>query len=408
MTSSDCKGLAERIARTNSRDANTRSELCQNIRALRSRLQREPQPDLLEHLDTALQLMGLLDHAGSADPERIVQCVAGLVGAVEADVGRRQGAAGARTAGGDLDQPAEDSLRALQDIVLGEIMTQLDIVSAAQIEEALQVRRDRKLRIGEALVEIGAATQEQVQEALRIQGRIRSSMGGPADVLGAIAPCHPLWKHPFLERARQGRVSVQEVRVLATQMYRFCREFNRILAATLVLCPDERARVVIAANLFDELGGGDADKTHPELFRRFTRALGITDQELEATPVEPETVHLIDTYLGLAQKYGYLASLGGICYASENIVSTLYRVLLSGIQSGVSVSEKDLVFFHVHLEMDCDHADALIDVVNAGVKSVAEAKKVVMAIRDALAARMRFFDGIERCARVPAGPVAAS
>ena len=39
---------------------------------------------------------------------------------------------------------------------------------------------------------------------------------------------------------------------------------------------------------------------------------------------------------------------------------------------------------------------ALIKLVNRGVRTKPEAKKVVMAVKEALSARIRFFDGVER------------
>ena len=182
-------------------------------------------------------------------------------------------------------------------------------------------------------------------------------------------------------------------------MYQFTCAFSRILAATFLHCPDEYARVVIADNLFDEMGKGKVQRTHPELFRRFTRALNISDEELAEMRVEPETQSLIDTYVALPSRYGYQASLGAICYASENIVAALYTQILSGIQEVVSVPDEALDFFKAHVELDTEHANALIDLVNRGVKTLDQANYVVLAIKEALAARMRFFDGVERCAR---------
>ena len=56
-----------------------------------------------------------------------------------------------------------------------------------------------------------------------------------------------------------------------------------------------------------------------------------------------------------------------------------------------------LSFFTAHVELDDEHANALINLVNRGVHTQKEAKRVMLAIKEALAARMRFFDGIERC-----------
>ncbi len=218
------------------------------------------------------------------------------------------------------------------------------------------------------------------------------------ELFSEVALKHPLWNHEFLIRCREGNLREEEVRVLAGQMYKFCREFNRILASAFLHCPDEDARMVIAGSLFDEMGRGDPSQTHPELFRRFTRAIGITDEELEAMPDTFETQEMIDTYMRLPEEHGYLAGLGAISYGSEGIVSTLYAHLIGCTPQGASLSKDSLAFFELYSKLDCDHARALGEVVARKIAGTTSTAQVMLAITDALDARQRFYDGIQRSA----------
>ncbi|MEH1921728.1 hypothetical protein [Nostoc sp.] len=76
---------------------------------------------------------------------------------------------------------------------------------------------------------------------------------------------HPLWNHEFLTRCRAGNLFLPDIQVLAVQMYKFSKEFNRILASILSCCQDESSQLVILENLFDEMGQGDITQSHPEL-----------------------------------------------------------------------------------------------------------------------------------------------
>jgi pyrroloquinoline-quinone synthase len=210
-----------------------------------------------------------------------------------------------------------------------------------------------------------------------------------------VARRHPLWIHPFLGRCREGRLELWDVRALAVQMYRFTQAFTGILASALVRCPDEEVRLVVAENLWEEMGEGDAERCHAALFRRFTRAIGISDAELHAAPILPGTQRLIDTYVGLADRYGYIGALGAVCYASEGIVSSLYRAILTGIEGAVPVPREALAFFDVHLVVDTGHADKLERVVNPRVKTAEQAHRVRAAIREAMDARVAFFDDVD-------------
>lgn len=210
-----------------------------------------------------------------------------------------------------------------------------------------------------------------------------------------ISKIHPIWEHSFLHKCRYQELTLAEVKLLAVQMYKFCKEFNRILASILSCCEDENAQLVILKNLYDEMGQGKAEKSHPELFRQFTRALGIDDETLASLPTTPETDNLIKTYINIAPEYGYLAALGAICYSSEGIVNTLYTQLYKGIIGSASFTKESLIFFEVHIDLDTDHAKKLAEFIEPKITSHQQEIKVRQAILKTMDARVRFFDGIE-------------
>jgi pyrroloquinoline-quinone synthase len=210
-----------------------------------------------------------------------------------------------------------------------------------------------------------------------------------------VAQVHPLWVHPFLQRCRSRELTLSEVKVLAVQMYKFSKQFNRILASIVSCCLDEQAQWVILDNLFDEMGRGDVSQAHPELFRHFTRAIGISDIELEAHETYSETQVLIDTYLGLASEYGYLSALGAVCYASEGIVRSLYTQLYVGIQGAAPLTKGDLIFFDVHMDVDDGHAAKLAALIDPRIEDASQAVDIHRAILVAMDARVQFFDGIQ-------------
>jgi pyrroloquinoline-quinone synthase len=207
---------------------------------------------------------------------------------------------------------------------------------------------------------------------------------------------HPLWNHEFLLKCRRRQLTLSEVRCLAVGMYQFSREFNRILAGIMSCCPDPGAQLVILENLYDEMGEGDPNRSHPALFRRFTRELGIDDEILEALPTTLGTQALIETYLNLPHQYGYLAALGAVCFASEGIVNSLYRQLRKGIAGAAPFSQDSLIFFDLHIDLDGDHAAKLEAIVVPRIQTTEEAKRVQRAICTAMNARVRFFDGLDR------------
>ncbi|HVV87593.1 MAG TPA: iron-containing redox enzyme family protein [Kofleriaceae bacterium] len=218
--------------------------------------------------------------------------------------------------------------------------------------------------------------------------------------LETIVEEHPLWSHPLLKRCRAGDLGLRELRVLACQMYRFSKAFTRFLAAALAACDDEAARIVIAQNLWEELGDGDVSRTHAELFRRFTRSLGIDDATLEQSPIAPETEALVDTYQGLAARHGFVGAIAAICYASEGLAAALYSSLQVGIHGALPLDKESLMFFTVHIACDDGHAAALERVLDRALARPADEERAAAAIREALDARHGFFDGVLRLSGV--------
>lgn len=220
-----------------------------------------------------------------------------------------------------------------------------------------------------------------------------------------VAQSHALWAHPFVQGCRAGRITPAHVRALGGQMYKFCREFTRFLAAAMAHCPDEGTLRVLGHNLWEELGEGDPDRAHPALFRRFTRALGLSDAELAAIPAEPETQALIDTYLGLGRQLGLAGALGAICYASEGIVGALYTQIRKGLFQAVQFPEGSLEFFDVHVHVDDGHADQIESVLLPLLRTEADVQLVEKALSLAMDARCRFFDAVLRVAMLEADPL---
>ena len=211
-----------------------------------------------------------------------------------------------------------------------------------------------------------------------------------------IAESHPLWRHPFVECCRAGQLTLGQVRVLGAQMYKFCHQFPSFLAIALAACPQEDARIVIGENLWEELGEGDPQGAHASLFRRFTRALGIDDAQLSAVPAQPETSALIETYRHLGDRYGVLGILGALCYASEGIVGALYSHIQTGLLRASAFDREALKFFEVHIHVDDGHADKLESILLPMLRTPHDELLVEQAIRTALDARCRFFDGVMR------------
>ena len=115
-------------------------------------------------------------------------------------------------------------------------------------------------------------------------------------------------------------------------------------------------------------------------------------------PAHRETAALIDTYLNLSDCYGVVGTLGALCYASEGIVAALYSHIQRGLLRTIPFDKEALMFFEVHIHVDDGHADKLESVLLPMLRAPQDVHLVEQAIRAALDARCRFFDGVLRAA----------
>jgi pyrroloquinoline-quinone synthase len=209
---------------------------------------------------------------------------------------------------------------------------------------------------------------------------------------------HPALTHPFLERFGDGDVGGEEgVRIFAVQYYRHVRVSRLYLAALLSNCGrDERLQLALAEVLFDEYGHLNPDETHPALYRRFLRALGLTEEEWEAPATLPEIGLYIAAHRELSGHPDVRLGLGALGPASEWPVPPIYVRLSEGLRKGAGLYEDALEIFTSHVTMDVTHARIMMEAVapHAGDEE-GQARVREGAVRS-LDARSVMLDGIYR------------
>jgi hypothetical protein len=80
-------------------------------------------------------------------------------------------------------ETAGESLRLINDMLLGEILIQLGVLDHDKVDATIKAQKATNMRFGEALVHLGAASWKDVEHGLRLQehlSRSRMSQSGPA------------------------------------------------------------------------------------------------------------------------------------------------------------------------------------------------------------------------------------
>ncbi len=224
---------------------------------------------------------------------------------------------------------------------------------------------------------------------------------------------HPALVHPFLERFGDGEADAGGVREFAIQYYRHVRVSRLYLAALISNCRyDEELQLTLAEVLMDEYGHLNPQETHPALYRRFLKALEISEEEWEAPRTLPEIESYISVHYELCRHPDVRLGLGAMGPASEWPVPPIYVRLAEGLKKSAGLPDEALEIFTSHVTMDVTHARIMMEALAPYAGDEEGRRKVREGAMRSLDTRSIMLDGLYRAVfREPvpiAGPVGAA
>jgi pyrroloquinoline-quinone synthase len=206
---------------------------------------------------------------------------------------------------------------------------------------------------------------------------------------------HGALTHPFLERFAEGDADAEGIRTFAIQYYRHVRVSRLYLAALISRCrDDEGLQLALAEVLFDEYGHLNPDETHPALYRRFLRALGIGEAEWEEPQTLPEIEMYITTHYALSGHPDFRIGLGALGPASEWPVPPIYAKLSDGLRRAAGLPDAALEIFTSHVTMDVTHARIMMDAIAPYAEDEEGRRRVREGAMRSLDARSVMLDGL--------------
>jgi len=161
-------------------------------------------------------------------------------------------------------------------------------------------------------------------------------------------------------------ISEQQLFDFAKGFYHFVKYSPEYFSTLICKSPHNEIRLVLVDNLIDEFGGIEKIHTlntsgfHPELYRRFTRSLGISDQELnDLNSAKPYVKKMHDDFVKLALNSTFWLSLGALSPGIENIFYHWINIIYNGLKKRNCFTEEDLIYFKLHSIIDQIHGNKL-------------------------------------------------
>jgi pyrroloquinoline quinone (PQQ) biosynthesis protein C len=190
-----------------------------------------------------------------------------------------------------------------------------------------------------------------------------------------------------LERIFRGELPRADVREWFMGRWNLVLILNQYILPNLMRrCPDLSARAALWPAIAVEFGGGDQEKAHPTLYRRFVCALGATEEQF------PERLSLasgLEEQVARVESMTWLQLLGQFL-GRETVGPKVFDGLARALKDHYGLSERDVEWFVVHGVQDVEDSDVVFNLARQyGESAAAQAE-----IRAALAA---WFDGSPYC-----------
>ncbi len=164
-----------------------------------------------------------------------------------------------------------------------------------------------------------------------------------------------IFKNPYFEQLRDGRMTLEQFRRSQDQFYFAVVFFPRPMAALAGRIPDARDRLDILHNLLEEHGDMNVDRFHATTFRTFLTSIG-SETRLDDLPLSPQARafnSVLTTSCTFDELEVGLACLGIIEMAFAGISALIGQAVVARGW----VAEADLVHYKLHAEIDHRHAE---------------------------------------------------
>ncbi|MFN9621395.1 MAG: TenA family transcriptional regulator [Cyanobacteriota bacterium] len=237
------------------------------------------------------------------------------------------------------------------------------------------------------------------------------------DDLARRAIAHQAVRHPYLDALADGTLPDLHfaLRDFGRQYYAYSAHFPRYLTALISKLEWPAHRAALMENLTEESGHYEQEELdelaligiepewivglpHPELFRRFRRALGVRDEE--SSEEELEVVCWREQFLAILTTGSAAEALGALGLGTETIVQTIYQPFVAAI-GRIGMHPRDSVFFPLHTAVDDHHQATLREIAIDLARTPQGRKDLAKGMQKALALRCSFWSWLHQRAMDP-------
>ncbi len=182
--------------------------------------------------------------------------------------------------------------------------------------------------------------------------------------------------HEFLRRLSNKELDKNQVKKFALDYNFYCQCFPQLLGYAAGKIKEDKIRMPIIENLWEEHGEGDFQKSHRQLFLNFMKSLEISGEEIEKSKPTKATKKYITELLSICENGDALDVLALVGPGTEYFASKEFEVIYKGLQNYHFSDNLDLSFWSIHIEVDDHHYSDMLKSIEPLLVTDSDKKRV--------------------------------
>ena len=210
---------------------------------------------------------------------------------------------------------------------------------------------------------------------------------------------HPVLSHRLWSDLELGYYGVDALRTFSIHYYHHMVRTRLYDAAALACCPYEEIQSALASIVWDEYGGGNTKKAHPEQFRRVLRALDVDPADPAEADGEKRLPELEDysrIHFGMCKQETFWKAMGAVGFAMEWPIPYLYEPIVRGYRRIAHLDDHALEFYLEHIPTDEEHSSLMVRSVLPHLQRKEVRDQMIEGALESLDARERLVEAISQ------------
>ena len=213
---------------------------------------------------------------------------------------------------------------------------------------------------------------------------------------------HPGFHHRIWDWLAEGTYSLKQLQTFSSLYYAHVQLFRKYLAGAITVSIIEATQAALADIVAEEYGCRyDVElqaygPSHPELYRRFMRSVGVQPEEWESVAPIAGIEHFRQVHYAMFQSGEELPMLGAVMFGMESSTPYRHHRVATGLEIFAAEHNLDVdhTFFSRHVEVDPRHGQSVLMTVRTWLDSPASVDLLRQGAIRSFDARTVFLDEV--------------